>query len=304
MLWVGLTGGIGAGKSAASRRLVQRGASLVDADVVAREVVAAGTPGLAEVVEAFGAGVLRPDGELDREALGRVVFGDDDARRRLNGIIHPRVGERTLALAAQAEESGAALLVHDVPLLVENGLAPTYHLVVVVEAPLEARLHRLTALRGMREEDARARLAAQATDDQRRAVADAVLVNDGPLARLQGAVDALVDGRLLPYAENVRTGTPAAPGQAQAGAEDRVAARLRAVCGPRASAVHAARDAGGRVVAEVRVAGPQDAGALAPVLAAAGFPPAGGPGLHRSADPGRPADVRLTRPGDAGDSEL
>jgi dephospho-CoA kinase len=313
VLWVGLTGGIGSGKSAVSRRLVQRGAALVDADVVAREVVAAGTPGLAEVVAAFGEQVLRPDGELDREALGRLVFGDDDARRRLNGIVHPRVGERTLALAAGAEAAGAPLLVHDVPLLVENGLAPTYHLVVVVEAPLEDRLHRLTALRGMREEDARARIAAQATDEQRRAVADSLLDNGGSLAQLHAAVDALVDDRLLPYADNLAHGRPAPRSAARSspGAGDRLVARLRAVCGPRAVAVERASEAD----AVVTAAGRGDLEALGPVLARAGFPRAdddGGQGvLHRAADPGRPAEVRLRTAGagpDAagrsGDSEV
>jgi dephospho-CoA kinase len=305
VLWVGLTGGIGAGKSAVSRRLVQRGAALVDADVVAREVVAAGSPALAEVVEAFGPQVLRPDGELDREALGRLVFGDDDARRRLNAVVHPRVAERTLALAAEAEASGAPLLVHDVPLLVENGLAPTYHLVVVVEAPLDVRLHRLTALRGMREEDARARLAAQADDAQRRAVADAVLVNDGRLEDLHAAVDALVDDRLLPYADNLRQGRPAPPGPADEGAQARLEARLRAVCGARAAGVRAARTADGRVLVDVDPSGPEDLAALPPVLAAAGFPAVGQvAGLHRSSDPGRPADVRLAGPGGSRDSEV
>ena len=144
---VGLTGGIGAGKSAVAPRLAERGAVIIDADRLAREVVAAGTDGLAEVVAAFGAGVLGPDGELDRPALGRRVFGDDAARRRLEAIIHPRVRARTAELGHAAPAD--AIVVNDVPLLVEAGLAPTYHLVVVVLAAERTRIRRLAETRGM-----------------------------------------------------------------------------------------------------------------------------------------------------------
>jgi len=191
VLSVGLTGGIGSGKSAVSRLLVERGAALVDADLVAREVVAAGTPGLAQVVAEFGPDVLRPDGALDREALGRRVFPDPAALARLNAVVHPLVGRRTAELAAAAEVEGTAVLVHDVPLLVENDLAGRYDLVVVVDAPPELQLRRLVEQRGMTDSDARARMARQATREQRLAAADEVVCNDGTLEQLRTRVDAL-----------------------------------------------------------------------------------------------------------------
>ncbi|MDP9792060.1 dephospho-CoA kinase [Catenuloplanes nepalensis] len=189
MLSVGLTGGIGAGKSAVSARLAELGAIVIDSDVLAREVVAPGTDGLAELRAAFGDGVLRPDGALDRPALGALVFGDDAARRRLEAIIHPRVRDRSAELAEAAPDD--AIVVHDVPLLVESGLAPLYQLVVVVETPEEIRVARLTRDRGMTEDAARARIAAQATDAQRREVADVVLSNAGTREELIAAVDDL-----------------------------------------------------------------------------------------------------------------
>jgi dephospho-CoA kinase len=183
---VGLTGGIGAGKSAVSRLLAAHGAVVIDADAIAREVVAVGTPGLAAVVEAFGRGVLLPDASLDREALGKVVFADPEALARLNAIVHPLVAaEMAARIAAQPDD---VIVVHDVPLLVENGLGAAYDLVVVVEAPLEVRLDRLVRLRGMAEEDARARIAAQATDEQRRGAAGVLIRNDGSFEDLRRAV--------------------------------------------------------------------------------------------------------------------
>lgn len=198
MLSIGLTGGIGAGKSAVAALLAERGAVVIDADAIAREVVAPGTPGLAAVVAEFGDSVLAPDGSLDRAALAALVFDDDDARARLNAIVHPLVGARALELAAAAEHADPhAVVVHDVPLLVENGLAGSYDLVLVVEAPAALRLDRLRA-RGVSEQDARARMAAQADDEQRRAVADAVIVNDGTLAELAARVDLFWSRHLAP----------------------------------------------------------------------------------------------------------
>jgi dephospho-CoA kinase len=191
VLTVGLTGGIGSGKSAVTRLLAERGAAVVDADVVAREVVAPGTPGLAAVVEAFGEQVLRPDGSLDREALGRRVFADRDELARLNAIVHPRVGERTAELMAEAEASGTRVLVHDVPLLVENGLAGLYDLVVVVAATPATQLDRLVRLRGMTEPDARARIDAQAPLADKLAVASHVVRNDGSREELLAQVERL-----------------------------------------------------------------------------------------------------------------
>lgn len=198
MLSIGLTGGIGAGKSAVAALLAERGALVIDADAIAREVVAPGTPGLAAVVAEFGDSVLAPDGSLDRAALAALVFDDDDARARLNAIVHPLVGARALELAAAAEHTDPhAVVVHDVPLLVENGLAGSYDLVLVVEAPTALRLDRLRA-RGVSEQDARARMAAQADDEQRRAAADAVIVNDGTLAELAARVDLFWSRHLAP----------------------------------------------------------------------------------------------------------
>jgi dephospho-CoA kinase len=185
VLSVGLTGGIGSGKSEVARRFAERGAGLVDADRIAREVVRAGTPGFDRVVEEFGAEYVGPDGELDRERLGRTVFADESARQRLNAIVHPLVGDRVFELLAQAErELPDGVLVNDVPLLVEGGLMNRYDVIVVVDVPLELQVERLVAKRGMTESDARSRIAAQATRDQRLAVADYVIDNTGDLTAL------------------------------------------------------------------------------------------------------------------------
>lgn len=188
MLRIGLTGGIGSGKSTVAALLVERGAVLVDADVLAREVVAPGTPGLAAVVAAFGPGVVGPDGSLDRPALAAVVFADPEQRARLDAVVHPLVRARAAELVAQAPAD--AVVVQDVPLLVETGQAGSYDLVVVVQASLPVRLARLEQ-RGMTEADARARIAGQATDDQRAAAADVLLHNDGTREELAAQVDEL-----------------------------------------------------------------------------------------------------------------
>uniref|UniRef100_A0AAU3H5L3 Dephospho-CoA kinase n=1 Tax=Streptomyces sp. NBC_01401 TaxID=2903854 RepID=A0AAU3H5L3_9ACTN len=189
MLKVGLTGGIGAGKSEVSRLLAGYGAVLVDADRIAREVVEPGTPGLTAVVEAFGPGILRPDGTLDRPALGSIVFADPARLATLNAIVHPLVGARSTELERAA--GPGAVVVHDVPLLTENGLAPLYDLVVVVDAKPDTQLDRLVRLRGMTESDARARMAAQATREERLAIADLVVDNDGSLEDLEPQVRTL-----------------------------------------------------------------------------------------------------------------
>ena len=186
MLRIGLTGGIGSGKSTVSALLAERGAVIVDADRIAREVVEPGTPGLAAVVEAFGERVLTADGALDRPALAAIVFADEEARRRLDGIIHPLVRARAVELAADLPED--AVVVNDVPLLVETGQASSYDLVLVVEADPATRVSRLVQ-RGLTAEDARARIAAQASDGQRRAVADVVLDNGGTPEQLAAQVD-------------------------------------------------------------------------------------------------------------------
>jgi dephospho-CoA kinase len=159
VLRAGLTGGIGSGKSTVTRLLAARGAVVVDADLVAREVVEPGSDGLAAVVSAFGEQVLRPDGSLDRAALGQRVFADPDARATLNGLLHPRIATRSAELVAEAAARDPdGVLVHDVPLLVENGLARAYDVVVVVDTDPELAVRRLVERRGMREADARARV--------------------------------------------------------------------------------------------------------------------------------------------------
>jgi dephospho-CoA kinase len=186
---VGLTGGIGAGKSLVSVLLAERGAVVIDYDLMAREAVEVGTPALAAIVERFGPGVLLPDGSLDRPALGAIVFGDDDARRDLEAITHPAIG--ALAWERDAAAPEGAIVVHDHPLLVETGLADVMDLVVVIDAPDAVRLDRMIRLRRMSESEARARMAAQASRDDRIAAADVVIDNSGTIEELVPQVDAL-----------------------------------------------------------------------------------------------------------------
>lgn len=188
MLRVGLTGGIGSGKSEVSRRLAARGAVVIDSDVLAREVVARGTEGLGEVVAVFG-DVLTADGELDRPAVGRMVFGDQAARRKLEAIIHPRVRARAAEIEAVAP--AAAVVVHDIPLLVETGQAETFDLVLVVDVPVEVQVARLTDHRGMTDEEARQRIASQASREDRLAAADLVVDNSGTLDELDRSIEQL-----------------------------------------------------------------------------------------------------------------
>lgn len=189
MLKVGLTGGIGSGKSEVTRRLAALGAYVVDADVLAREVVEPGTPGLAAVAAEFGAEVLRPDGSLDRDRLGAIVFADPAARARLNAIVHPLVGAATAERFAAAPAD--AIVVHDVPLLVEVGLAAAYDVVIVVAATPETQGSRLVRARGMSADEARSRIAAQAPLADKLAVADFVITNDGSLDDLDRQVQAV-----------------------------------------------------------------------------------------------------------------
>jgi dephospho-CoA kinase len=325
---IGLTGGIGAGKSAAARRLAHHGAVVIDSDVLAREVVAPGTDGLAAVVEAFGPGVLGPDGALDRPALGARVFDDETARRRLEQIIHPRVRSRTAELAAAAPAD--AVVVNDVPLLVEIGIAPTYHLVVVVSAGDELRVRRLVETRGMTAEQAAARIAAQADDEQRRAAADVVLPNEAGLAELDALVDRLWRDRLRPYERNLRAGRTALPDRtlriappdptwpAQAA---RITARIRHVVGADMQVAHIGSTAVPGLPAKdlidlmVAVRTLAEADAIAGDLLRAGLPRRPGewydnvrglPGktwpkrLHGSADPGRSVNLHIRVSGSPG----
>jgi dephospho-CoA kinase len=189
MLKVGLTGGIGSGKSEVSRRLASYGALIIDADQVAREVVEPGTPGLAQVVAAFGTDVLASDGTLDRPRLAEMVFGDDALRAKLNAIIHPLVRDRIRELEAGAE--AGAIVVEAVPLIAENGMAGLYDLVVVVDVSPRIQEDRLVRDRGMTREQVAARVAAQASREVRLAIADIVLDNSGSLDELDREVGEL-----------------------------------------------------------------------------------------------------------------
>lgn len=193
MLRVGLTGGIGSGKSEVSRRLADRGAVVIDADQAARAVVERGTPGLEAIRETFGDEVIRADGELDRERLGAIVFADPDKLKALNAIVHPLVRDWMAAAENQAKDAGAEVVIQDVPLLAENNLAAHYDLVIVVDTPPEVQLQRLVELRGMREDQARARIAAQASREDRLAVAGVVMENNGSLSDLDERVGQVWD---------------------------------------------------------------------------------------------------------------
>jgi len=328
VLRIGLTGGIGAGKSTVATRLAEHGAVVVDSDQIAREVVAPGTAGFAAVIEAFGEGILTPDGSLDRPGLAKLVFNDDAARARLNAIVHPLVRARAAELGAAAQPE--AVLVHDIPLLVENGLAPGFHLVIVVDAPVQRRIQRLVG-RGMREGDARARIAAQAADEQRRAAADVWLDNSGWPEEVQAATDALWAERLVPFEANIRLHRglrsqprlvepdPAWPRQAA-----RLAARLSFAAGERLLHVdHVGSTAVPGLPAkdvidlQLSVRSLAEADAMRDALAGAGFPwlpdltsddpKPSNPDpkdwekrVHSSADPGRLANVHVRVAGSPG----
>ena len=301
MLRVGLTGGTGSGKSTVARRLAALGAVVVDADLLAREVVAPGSAGLAAVVAAFGAGVQAQDGSLDRPALARLIFGTDERRRTLEAITHPLIAARSTGLIDAAPAD--AVVVHDVPLLVEKAMGAAYHLVVVVDAPVELRVGRL-AQRGMAADDARARIRAQATDEQRRAAADVWLDNGGSDVELAAAVDDLWHQRLVPFERNVRTGVrvqracalalvpsdPTWPAQAA-----RLAARIARAAGERGRGVEhigstsvpglLAKDV---IDLQLGVDTLADADAVRSALVQAGFPDAAGnvvDNVHAEVDP-------------------
>lgn len=309
-----------------SRILGEFGAVVVDADLIAREVVEPGTPGLDALAAEFGPEILQPDGRLDRPALAAKAFGDEAARSRLNGILHPLIGARTTALVDAAPPD--SVVVQDIPLLVEGRMGAMFHLVVVVYVDAAERVRRLVELRGMPEADARARISAQATDEERRAAADVWLDNGGPQGALDPVVKALWD-RLREYAENIANSvvvrvspelTPAVEDWADQGR--RLVERLRLVCGPDAvrvdhigSTAVPGLDAKDVIDLQVTVRSLDAADALADRLAGAGFPRVdtitaddpkptyaiGGevdPSLwdkrfHGSADPGRPAHVHL-----------
>jgi dephospho-CoA kinase len=324
MLTVGLTGGIGAGKSTVAARLTALGATVVDADRLAREAVEPGTPGLAAVVEAFGVGVLGRDGGLDRPALGRVVFADQAARLRLNGVLHPRIAALTAERMAAMPPD--AVVVHDVPLLVETGMGARYHLVLVVHAPEQVRVRRLVSERGLTEPEADARVAAQADDEARWRAADVWLDNSGAPGSLDGPVDELWGQRLLPFEWNVRSrrGAPR-PAQVVLAAPDpdwpaqaaRLAARVARAAGPSAVRVdhHGSTAVPGlaaKDLIDLQLVVPDLATAdtVGRALDDAGFERAEGrwwdsrpdgstaeKRVHTAADPGRPVNLHV-RPAD------
>lgn len=329
MLRVGLTGGIGSGKSTVAQRLSQLGAVVIDADLLAREVVAPGSAGLAAVVRRFGDDVLDDEGALNRPALGAVVFADEAARRDLEALTHPLIASRTAELLSAAPED--AVVVHDVPLLVEKSMGPGYHLVVVVGTSEQTRVRRLMATRGMTEVEARTRIAAQASDDQRHAAADVWLDNDGDRDALAASVDTLWEHRLVPFEENVRRGmrsrlpeplelVPHDP--AYAAEARRLLDRLRLAFGEVAvSAEHVGSTAVPGLLAkdviDLQVGVPSLAAADDPALlerlARAGFPRAEGAWadsskdgtewpkrFHGNADPGRVAHVHVREVGSPG----
>ncbi len=296
---------------------------LVDADVLAREAVAPGSAGLAAVAAEFGAEMLLPDGSLDRPALAGAIFGNPSLRMRLNSIIHPLVRDRARELTDGAQHG--AVVVQDIPLLVETGQQHQFHLVVVVDSPDEVRLERLKATRGMTDAEARARIGAQATRAERGAAADVVLANEGTPETLLAAVDSLWQERLVPFNENlihsVRAERTAGPRLVPARADWPVqAARLIGRIALADRLVLAVDHIGSTAVPglpakdvidlQLTVAAIEDADAIAATLAVAGFPLVKGiisddpkpnvPGaarwpkrLHANADPGRPMNVHL-----------
>ncbi|NMD57305.1 MULTISPECIES: dephospho-CoA kinase [Tsukamurella] len=289
MLRIGLTGGIGAGKSTVAKELAALGAVIVDGDKIAREVVEPGTPGLAALVEAFGEGILAEDGSLNRPALAAIAFSDDESRAKLNAITHPLVGARSAELIAAAGPD--AVIVQDIPLLVENKVAPMFHLVIIVWVDAEERVRRLVGSRGMAEDDARARIAAQATDEQRHAVADVWLENTGTEDATRSAVRSLWADRIAPFAANVAGHRPAAgaPRVADPAYDERLVGRLWVTLGADAASVTA-----DGAVASVLLADGVTVDAVTDKLGDAGFAATGaGAGEFAGSDPGRAVTVRV-----------
>jgi dephospho-CoA kinase len=319
MLRIGLTGGIGAGKSTVSAAFAECGGIVVDGDVIAREVVEPGTEGLAQLVDAFGVDILLSDGALNRPALAAKAFVDDEKRATLNGIVHPLVARRREEIIDAVHED--AVVVEDIPLLVETGLAPLFPLVIVVTADTETRVTRVVA-RGMEEADARARIKAQAPEEQRRAIADVLLDNSGSQGELVEKARDLWYNRVLPLAHNIRTREcaprvyelvpyhPAWPDDAR-----RLIERIEIACGAKAlridhigSTAVPGMDAKDVIDIQVTVPSLDVADEINDAMANVGypriehitadFPHTGDPALwrkriHCAADPGRPANIHV-----------
>lgn len=324
VLRIGLTGGMGAGKSTVAKVLADCGAVIIDSDAIAREVVEPGTPGLAALVEAFGDDILADDGSLNRPALAAKAFGSEESRQKLNSITHPLVGKRTAELLAAVPVDG--IVVQDIPLLVEGKLGSLFNLVLIVFVDAEERVRRLVEHRGVPEDDARARIALQATDDQRRATADVWLDNSGAAGALDAEVRRVWDNRIVPFERNLREGVvvrthpevvqadPQWPVQAE-----RLISRLRVVSAESAiridhigSTAVPGLDAKDVIDLQITVRDMETADALATPLNEAGFPriesigdddpkPIGGTvdselwvkRIHGGADPERPVNVHI-----------
>ncbi|SEH80197.1 dephospho-CoA kinase [Mycolicibacterium rutilum] len=331
MLRIGLSGGIGAGKSTVSATFSELGGIVVDGDVIAREVVEPGTEGLAKLVDAFGRDILREDGALDRPALAAIAFSDEEKRQTLNGIVHPLVAHRRSELIEAAATD--AVIIEDIPLLVESGMAPMFPLVVIVHADEDVRVKRLIEYRGFTEQDARARIAAQATEEQRRAVADVWLDNAGSAGQLVEQARALWHERILPFAHNLTQNRPASPKPVLVPYDEtwpdqarRILARLNTACGHRAvridhigSTAVRGMDAKDVIDIQVTVDSLETADELSEALTSVGYvrlpytTDVGKPDarstvaafdhssddalwhkrVHSSADPGRPTNVHL-----------
>ena len=331
MLRVGLTGGIGSGKSTVARRLEDLGATVVDADQLAREVVEPGTVGLRGIVDRFGADILLPDGTLDRAGLGRIVFSDKDALDALEAITHPAIWELTATRMEAARRRGIA--VHDMPLIVEKHLCADYHLVVLVDTPAEVRLQRLVELRGMEPADALARIASQASDEERYAAADVILRNTGTEEQLIEDVDRLWEERLVPFDRQLIAGVVSRRSEAiddllrewdpsWPATGERIIARLRAALGERALSIdHVGSTAIPGLLAKdvidiqigVKDLLDADRPSFVDAMAAAGFPRAAGhwwdsgadgkdwpKRVHGNADPGRIVHVHVREHGSEG----
>jgi dephospho-CoA kinase len=320
VLRIGLTGGIGAGKSTVSAAFSEQGAVVVDGDVISREVVEPGTEGLAKLVEAFGEEILLPDGALNRPALAAVAFSDDEKRATLNGIVHPLVGARRAELIAAAPAD--AVIVEDIPLLVESQMASMFPLVVIVNADEEVRVARLIEHRGFSDADARARIKAQATEEQRRAVADVWLDNSGSADDLKRRALELWRDRILPFAHNVQEGRtvspkpelidhdPTWPAQAE-----RIVKRIQTACGAKTlridhigSTAVPGLEAKNVIDVQITVASLDVADEIGDALTAAGYPGVGNittdvphtadvaswrKRFHGAADPGRPTNLHV-----------
>ncbi|WP_426986011.1 dephospho-CoA kinase [Pseudarthrobacter sp. Y6] len=331
MLKIGLTGGIASGKSVVASRLAELGAVLVDADALARDVVEPGTPGLARVVESFGADMLDAGGRLDRARLGAVVFGNPTQLAVLNDVIHPLVRAAAAGIIASAPDG--AIVVQDIPLLVETGQGSNFHLVLVVDAPDDVRIARMLEHRGMTREEAVSRMAAQAARADRLAAADVVLDNSGSLDALLAQVNGLWADRLVPFTDNLRRGVRAAragtavlsvPQMDWPARAARLGSRILAAAPDEILAVDhvgstavpglAAKDV---IDLQVAVSDLNAADRIAPLLAAAGFPAVPGAGFdtpkptdpdptqwqkrfHANADPGRAVNVHVRSVGSSG----